>query len=67
MAIKQSGCSEKERHEGCAACRGEEIFAYWCTTCSRSVAEKRCPYCGLKTRKKRGGDQTDGTLAASAR
>lgn len=55
MATKQSGCSDKEGHEGCAACRSEEIFAYWCKTCNRSVAEKRCPHCGLKTQKKRGG------------
>ena len=42
--------------EGCAACRSEEIFAFWCGSCERSVPEKRCPYCGLKARKKRQGD-----------
>lgn len=45
----------REGEARCAACKGDEVFPYWCATCNRSVAEKRCPYCGLKTQRKKGG------------
>jgi hypothetical protein len=32
-------------------CDGEERLAFWCDICRRPVAEKRCPGCGLKTRR----------------
>lgn len=53
MATKESCCHESPEQEGCAACRREEIFPYWCPSCNRSVPEKRCPYCGLKAQKKK--------------
>jgi len=40
----------------CSGCPGEEVFGFWCGSCQRSVPEKRCPYCGLKARKKRQDD-----------
>lgn len=51
---KQCGCGDELRDQGCAACRAEDFFLYWCKTCNRSVPEGRCPYCGLKTQKKKG-------------
>lgn len=52
MKETNCGCGD-ENHADCAGCRGEAIFAYWCESCRRSVADKRCPYCGLKAKKKR--------------
>jgi predicted RNA-binding protein with PUA domain len=51
MAQEKCGCGGE--HQGCQACGADAIFSYWCETCQRSVAEKRCPYCGLKTQRKR--------------
>ena len=56
MEQKKCGCGDEQRQGGCAACLSEEILSYWCESCERSVAEKRCPYCGLKARRKRQGD-----------
>ncbi len=52
MASETCGCGDKG-HDGCAACGQDDIFGYWCETCKRSVAEKRCPFCGLKAQKKK--------------
>ncbi len=52
---RQGGCGSELGKEGCAACRCEDLFPYWCQTCSRSVSTGRCPYCGLKAKKKKGG------------
>ena len=56
MGKNNSGCGSEQPHGGCAGCAGEELFSYWCDSCERSVPEKRCPYCGLKARKKRQND-----------
>jgi predicted RNA-binding protein with PUA domain len=53
METKKPGCSCQLPAGACQACGAEEIFSYWCEQCERSVPEKRCPYCGLKARKKR--------------
>ena len=53
MATKETCCHDMNEQEGCAACRREQIFPYWCPSCNRSVPEKRCPYCGLKAQKKK--------------
>jgi hypothetical protein len=51
------GCiavSEKEDICSEAACKGgclQVALPYWCETCRRAVAKKRCPGCGLKARK----------------
>ncbi|WP_198419501.1 hypothetical protein [Geomonas oryzae] len=42
-----------EERKGCAACREEEPEPFWCPDCNKGVPEKRCPYCGLKARKKK--------------
>ena len=55
MVGDKCACSEKPVPGGCAACHSEEIFPFWCDSCERSVPEKRCPYCGLKARKKKQG------------
>jgi hypothetical protein len=51
---RQDGCSGEQAKEACAACRCEDLFPYWCQTCNRSVSAGRCPYCGLKAKKKKG-------------
>jgi hypothetical protein len=53
MAEKKCGCGEDHGQGGCAGCDSEQVFSYYCESCERSVPEKRCPYCGLKARKKR--------------
>jgi len=55
MKSKKCGCSAEQRQGSCPGCHGEEVFSFWCDSCERSVPEKRCPYCGLKARKKRQG------------
>jgi len=52
MATKACSCGADKETGGCAACPAEELL-YWCDSCQRSVAEKRCQFCGLKARKKR--------------
>ncbi|MGA7826777.1 MAG: hypothetical protein WCA04_03895 [Geobacteraceae bacterium] len=37
--------------KACERCRNETQFLYWCEVCEKAVEEKRCPSCGLKTRK----------------
>ena len=49
---ERCGCGEKHE-EGCAGCRPDEPLPFWCESCERFVAEKRCPSCGLKTRRKK--------------
>ena len=56
MDQKKCGCGDGHKQEGCSGCSGEQVFAFWCESCERSVPEKRCPYCGLKARKKRLND-----------
>lgn len=51
MTGEKCGCGDKEK-DGCAGC-GVDIFPYWCESCKRSVPDKRCPYCGLKSQRKR--------------
>lgn len=53
MAQEKCGCGSDTHQGGCQACSAENIFAYFCTNCNRSVPEKRCPYCGLKSQKKK--------------
>jgi hypothetical protein len=59
MAIetKTCGCSVKPGEEACSACQLEETFPYWCDSCKRSVEQKRCRLCGLKTQRKKGASQ----------
>jgi predicted RNA-binding protein with PUA domain len=53
MEQNKCACGKEHQEKSCTACHSEEIFSYWCDSCERSVPEKRCPYCGLKARKKR--------------
>jgi len=34
---------------------GSKLLPYWCDNCQRQVVDKRCPLCGLKTKKVRPG------------
>ena len=45
-------CSVTKTGVECSSC-GDAPLPYWCETCRRLVAEKRCPDCGLKCRKVR--------------
>lgn len=47
---EKCACPEKENRGSCRGCR-EQMPGYWCDVCNREVAEKRCPFCGLKARK----------------
>ena len=53
MAAGKCICGEKPGVT-CPVCREMEPPGYWCEVCEQTVAEKRCPLCGLKTRKTRG-------------
>jgi predicted RNA-binding protein with PUA domain len=55
MSAEKCGCGGHKEEQGCQGCQADAIFIYWCDSCQRSVAEKRCPYCGLKAQKKKGG------------
>lgn len=52
MTEKNCSC-EPGRPGSCPSCFAEQLTEYWCETCRLSVPEKRCPHCGLKTKKKR--------------
>ena len=56
MGPKSCGCADRQGEGSCTACPAAEVFSYWCETCKRPVPEKRCPYCGLKARRKRSND-----------
>jgi predicted RNA-binding protein with PUA domain len=45
-------CGGGEKGEVCPLCGGEATLPYWCETCNREVADKRCPLCGLKAKKR---------------
>jgi predicted RNA-binding protein with PUA domain len=46
-------CDEKDGEKSCQTCNAAIALPYWCETCERLVAEKRCLGCGLKARKVR--------------
>ncbi len=52
MANQKCTCGEKPGGV-CPVCGERELPGYWCDVCERAVADKRCPLCGLKTRKLR--------------
>ncbi len=52
MNEKKDACGE-EAAETCPVCGKVEHQVYWCEVCDRVVPEKRCPFCGMKARKKR--------------
>jgi len=43
--------SDEQQDAVCAACGKGDPPRYWCEVCGKTVAEKRCPSCGLKARK----------------
>lgn len=49
MTAEKCTCGEKPE-ESCPVC-GEKEKVYWCEVCRQQVDSKRCPLCGLKTRK----------------
>ena len=53
MADEKRGGCRKGKGGTCTGCGDLEMPGYWCNVCEREVAEKRCPFCGLKTRKLR--------------
>ena len=52
--VTTSECPCAGSAESCPYSERRELL-YWCEICGRTVAEKRCPLCGLKARKIRGG------------
>jgi hypothetical protein len=53
MSDENCICSVKKPGEVCPVCAESALPLYWCDSCGQSVAEKRCPLCGLKARKVR--------------
>jgi predicted RNA-binding Zn-ribbon protein involved in translation (DUF1610 family) len=51
MTTRMCSCSGGEKGEICPVCGGETTLPYWCETCRKGVADKRCPLCGLKAKK----------------
>lgn len=52
MNDKGCSCGGGKPEGTCPVCSGAaETLPYWCEVCRRAVAEKRCPFCGLKARK----------------
>jgi len=51
MDREECGCNENGPEMTCGMCGSDTSIPYWCETCQRLVAEKRCQCCGLKTRK----------------
>ncbi|MHB8121713.1 MAG: hypothetical protein ACYDG4_06110 [Desulfuromonadaceae bacterium] len=43
-ALKKAGTA-------CLTCGNGAPLLYWCETCQKLVSDKRCPDCGLKSRK----------------
>ena len=52
MTTDKCSCGETEE-ESCTLCSAEGKPLYWCDSCRKEVAEKRCPLCGLKARRVR--------------
>jgi hypothetical protein len=50
-AVETCDRDTKRSEEPCPERREAEPQQYWCETCERIVAGKRCPLCGLKARK----------------
>lgn len=55
MTIDNKRCNEGENDSQmtCRTCGYGAPVLYWCETCQQLVPDKRCPGCGLKTRKVR--------------
>ncbi|BCS54936.1 hypothetical protein [Geobacter sp. SVR] len=51
MTDKPCAGGRDKSGEPCPCCETDQSCGYWCETCRRPVAEKRCPLCGLKTKK----------------
>ncbi len=51
METKECDCCEKNNWNACGKCVIKELPQYWCETCGKQLPEKRCPDCGLKSRK----------------
>ncbi|MBT1072186.1 hypothetical protein [Pelotalea chapellei] len=47
------GCINNGNAKFCEGCEEWNTPQYWCDVCEREVAEKRCPLCGLKARRRR--------------
>ncbi len=56
MGDEKCTCGERSG-QACPVCGKGEPPVYWCEVCDRAVADKRCPFCGLKTRKMRRGNK----------
>jgi len=53
MADDKDTFPEEKATAPCASCGQKPQLRYWCEVCEKVVDEKRCPSCGLKTRKVR--------------
>lgn len=53
MDREEGNDNAKDAGKTCPLCDQGIALPYWCETCERLVAEKRCLGCGLKARKVR--------------
>ena len=51
MTAEKCTCGMVKTEVACPVCEERKLPGYWCDVCGRTVAEKRCPLCGLKARK----------------
>lgn len=51
MGSRECTCGKGKSGEVCSVCEDRESLPYWCASCEKAVAEKRCALCGLKARK----------------
>ncbi|UFS71993.1 hypothetical protein LPW11_07315 [Geomonas sp. RF6] len=52
----QESCGSGQNESSCGGCGGLDLDLFWCESCRRPVAEKRCPLCGQKARRARPSD-----------
>jgi predicted RNA-binding protein with PUA domain len=53
MADDVCECCKNTPAAACQHCTTGTPLLYWCDTCQQPVPEKRCPDCGLKSRRMR--------------
>jgi len=51
MTAEKCTCGMEKSGEVSTVREDRKLPGYWCEVCQRTVAEKRCPLCGLKARK----------------
>ena len=56
--MAEKNCTDDKAGTACRNCAKNAPLLFWCEVCEKTVEEKRCPSCGLNTRKVRLGRGT---------